>query len=208
MKLQSSFFALFLAVAVFAGNTSSCENSNPEAQRQTTLKQQNTESLMIKQPAPMVGFSMDRYILAQRLVRFNNPNKMSYLYMFFQNGSVLQISIVGKLTSTSKRLTDPQAYVTSKMPNVDTYRSDRIDVADEMGTWGSSEPAKVGLTTMGSLLEFGGFTGYVYSETPLNFKSGEKEVVVVQVEASDAERTQLTERLNDLRAEAAKSGIR
>jgi hypothetical protein len=62
----------------------------------------------------------------------------------------------------------------------------------------------VGLTTLGSLIEAGGFMSYIYSETPLTFKNMNKPMVEMVVEASAQERKLLMEKLDNLKREMSK----
>lgn len=134
-----------------------------------------TVKLIEKQPTRDLNFSMDRFILNQRQQRLNDPNKMTYLYVVLMDGSWLKVTIIGKLASTSKRLSPP------------TEPGYSFPLPDNMGVWGSSDPAHVGMTTLGSLIEVGGFLSYVYSEVPLHFTNLSKPMIEMQVQASPAE---------------------
>jgi hypothetical protein len=141
---------------------------------------------------------MDRYLLTERLTRFNDPNKMCYLYMVFCDGTWLKATIIGKLSSTSKRLTSPQVY--TQVLSGGTY--DNMPAPDEMGTYGSSDPAHVGMTTLGSLIEAGGFMSYIYSETPLSFTNMNKPMAEMVVNVTPAEKQALMLKLEALKREA------
>ena len=172
-------------------------------------KKENINSLMTKQTSPKVEFSMDRYILGERLIRFNDPNKMTYLYLFLPGNMTLKMTIMGKLTSTTKRLTQPEQICVQRDPlyamrtdvthTNDVCEFDKFNgsAPDEMGTYGSSEPAKVGMTTVGSLIETGGFMAYIYSEMPLNFKNLNTPMVEFDVQVTPEEKAQLTQQLKD-----------
>lgn len=160
-------------------------------------KQENVNRLMRKQPGTSVSFSMDRYILDQRNVRFNDPTKMSYLYVCFIDGTWLEMTIIAKAASTSKRLTTPnQEY------RVDhgQYPGTTLGPApDEMGTYGSSMGDKCAMTTIGSLVEWGGFISYIWSETPLYFSNMQTQMVKVEVQATPEEVVKFKANINDLK---------
>jgi len=132
---------------------------------------------------------------SQKKLQLNDPNKMTYLYVILADGNWLKVTIIGKLTSTTKRLTRSEAYQCDG--NVCKF----VPAPDEMGVWGESTPAKVGMTTLGSLLEIGGFLAYVYSETPLTFSSMGQPVKMIEmnVEMSAEERQVFQKRLGDLK---------
>ena len=111
---------------------------------------------------------------------------MSYLYIVMLDGTWLKVTIVGKLTSTTKRLTRKEQLFWFPMYNngAGSGNYELSEAPDEMGVWGQSDPAKVGMTTLGSLVEFGGMVSYVYSETPLNFTGINKPVIEMTIEAT------------------------
>ena len=195
---------LTFACLSFVAVLGACQKPFTASEQQYAAKLENTERLIEKQPAPDINYSMDRFLLAERLVRFNDPTKMTYLYITLMDGTWLKVTIVGKLTSTSKRLnrqeqtfrfTSPDCTSSNKQDCISTMNG---QAQDEMGVYGSSEPAKVGMTTAGSLLEFGGFASYLYSETPLAFSGLDKKMVEVTVEVTDTERKELQKNLDTL----------
>ena len=178
-----------------------CENStidqNSERERQNQKRDINVEGLMKKQASTAIGYSMDRYLLDQRNTRFNDPNKMMYLYVILPDGTWLRVTIIGKMASTSKRLnqTEEVHSLTSGTTGITTYREEK---PDEIGTFGSSAPDKVGLTTLGSLFElFGNFYAGIYSEVPLNFTGLTKPIIDMKVEASKEEQADFVKKLQD-----------
>lgn len=186
--------ALVLVVAIVTLTGASGDGCEPsESQIQTQKKLEDVNVMMTRQPTPTVQFSMDRWLLSERLTRFNDPNKMCYLYICTNDGTWLKVTVVGKVASTSKRLTQPEGY--------DYYNGSyyRTQLPDEMGTWGTSEPAKVGMSTLGSLLEFGGFMTYFLSEVPLTFEGLGKPMVSLRVEVPAEERAAFLARLDTLK---------
>jgi len=183
----------FLLLLPFVIGADGCGDTS-EANRQFNQKIQNTESLLTKQETPQIDFSLDRYLISERLKRFNDPNKMTYLYVILPDGNWLQVTIIGKLSSTTKRLTPKDGY---PMLRYGSYIYG--EAPDEMGVWGSSDPAKIGMTTLGSLLEIGGFLAYLYSETPLVFKNFDKPIIEINVEASQEEKAAFLSQLETLK---------
>lgn len=179
---------LLLVILVSIPLLAAQDGCDTERTKQYEKKLRNVDDLMKNQPGSEVEFSMDRYLLDERNTRFNNPNKMSYLYVVLLDGTWLKVTIVGKLTSTSKRLTAPD-HLDEPQP-------------DEMGVYGQSDPAKVGMTTIGSLLEFGGFVSYVYSEIPLSFVGLDKRVIELVLEVTPEERSLLFQKLEEARRQA------
>ncbi len=183
---------LIVAICLMGTTSGGCEDT--ERSRQMEEKLQDADALMKLQPTPHLKFSMDRHLLKERLIRFNDPNKMCYLYICTIDGTWLKLTIVGKVASTSKRLTNPEGYDY----NGSSYYSTQLP--DEMGTWGASEPAKVGMTTIGSLLEYGGFMTYFLSEVPLTFEGLGKPMVSLKIEMPAEERAQFLQSLETLQS--------
>jgi len=203
MKSVKNIIVVCLVVSFLAVVGCKVDNAPADQQKaQAAKKQKSVQSLMSKQPFNPPEFSMDRYLLDQRLNRFNDPNKMSYLYVFTPSGPIVQFTIMGKVASTSKRLTMPvQKYKLDKGPH---YEQDLGPAPDEMGVYGSSSgSAKVGMTTIGSLVEFGGFGFYIYSEIPLSFQGLEQPVININLDAGD-EKDALMQELKAVQAEASK----
>ncbi|HSI20282.1 MAG TPA: hypothetical protein VLA04_01045 [Verrucomicrobiae bacterium] len=180
---------LLFGIAVLATASTLGGCGQTVADKQNEEKMNRAQVLMENQPPTQIEYSMDRYLLNQRNSRFNDPNKMSYLYVVLMDGTWLKVTIIGKLTSTSKRLTSPEGQNT-----VGSYPA-----PDEMATYGSSDPSRVGMTTMGSLLEFGGYSSFIYSEVPLSFQGLKQPMVEVAVVATPAQRLELLEKLDALK---------
>lgn len=182
-----------LSLPLLLGNTKGDGCSTTEMQKQTQEKLTHVQDMMRVQPATQIGFSMDRWLLNERNVRFNSPNKMNYLYIVLADGTWLKVTIIGKLASTSKRLTPPEGWA------IWNGSWTREQMPDEMGTWGHSEPAKVGMLTLGSLIETGGFMSYIYSEVPLTFTNMNRPMVEIKFEVTDEERRQLQQKLEEVK---------
>ena len=181
-KLTTIVIMLVLAAVLVSG----CEET--EAEKASRQKSKNVEGLVLNQPGNPVRYSMDRFLLNQRNQRLNNPSKMCYLYINFLDGTWIKTTIIGKMASTSKRLSNSKELVMYRRTNdSSTYTLETGPAPDDMGTWGQSDPAHVGMTTLGSLIEVGGFVSYIYSETPLIFTGMEKKMIEIKVEASPEE---------------------
>lgn len=206
--MKKSIITIFIIIFIAAFTLGSSDCSGPSANEETKQFQQKKEtvqSLMAKQPSPQLRWSADRFLLRERLIRFNDTNKMSYLYVFLFNGQVLETTIKSKLASTGKRLTAP---VQQYKIDAGSHRGTTLGPApDEMAVYGhSTGSAKVGMTTIGSLIEMGGgMMFYIYSEAPLQFRGIERKITF-DIEASKEELELYKDRLNRMAGEAAKYG--
>lgn len=198
------FTVLMALLVVMTFTLAGCFEPTPQTveQKQMNQKKKAAAALMEKQGTTTINFSMDRYLHVQKLERFNDPNKMTYCYLFLMNGQVLEMSIVGKMASSSKRLTRTQ----QRLENWDhgTGIGDTwAEAPDEMGMYGpSSGSGKLAMTTFGSLLEIGGFFSYIYSEVPLTFTNLKVPVVKFEIKATAAEKAALLKSLDKVKQEA------
>jgi hypothetical protein len=200
--MKKNLFTLIVLMAIMVGFLSltaeSCSlkpDMGSNRDKETKKSARNTESLLAKQPANTVAYSWDRYLLNERNTRFNDPNKLNNLYVILVDGTWLKVTIISKLASTSKRL-NPTEKV-DFVSNGNGYNPYKTDNSDEMGTWGTSAPDKVGMTTLGTLFEIGGNnTSFIFSEVPLSFTGLNKTIIELKAEASNEEKLQLLEKLN------------
>ena len=204
MKRFTVLLALLVAMVFMAFTLTSCFEPKPQSveQQQMDKKKKAAASLMKKQGTTTISFSMDRYLHIQKLERFNDPNKMTFCYLFLMNGQVLEMSIVGKMASAGKRLTRTH----QRLEDWDygaNYGDQWAEAPDEMGMYGeSSGGGKLAMTTFGSMLEIGGFFSYIYSEVPLTFTNLKVPVVKFEIKATEAEKADLLKRLDKVKQEA------
>lgn len=200
-------FVVVLGLAVvlcLSFTLTGCFEAKPQSveDQQMEKKQKAAAALMNKQGTAAISFSMDRYLHIQKLERFNDPNKMTYCYLFLMNGQVLEMSIVGKMASSGKRLTRTH----QRLEDWDygaNYGDQWAEAPDEMGMYGpSSGSGKLAMTTFGSLLEVGGFFSYIYSEVPLTFTNLKTPIVKFEIKATDAEKAALLKSLDRAKQEA------
>lgn len=200
---QNRFFLALALIVVLAMVIGGCGGGNRTArEKQQTAKLNNVDRLITNQPSTPLDYSMDRYLIDQRNKRFNDPNKINYLYIVMADGTWLKVTIIGKMASTSKRLSSP-VEVNSWSNGYYT-----VPAPDDMGVWGESVGAHLGMTTLGSLLECGGFLSYIYSEVPLMFQDFNKPMVTITASVTPEERAELAKKLDELKANVKQGGAR
>jgi hypothetical protein len=100
-------FITILLVLVFSFAFIGCEEeiqSSLEGQMKTESENigKNQQSLVTAQPAPQLKWSNERDNIIKRVTRFNDPNKLGYIYLFALNGEPIAYSVVnGKVSCTS-----------------------------------------------------------------------------------------------------------
>jgi hypothetical protein len=118
----------------FAGASSSCGVVDEPTLRDTLKESsqkiaQNQQVLDKLQPAPTINYSNERANLIKRATTFNEPNKVSYIYLFTKAGTVAGFyPVKGKVSSISSYLVpdeqivkDPytRALLTVQAPDID-----------------------------------------------------------------------------------------
>lgn len=89
-----------------------CNSSKPSAQKQQQqITEQYAAKLTAAVPYPLAAMndSLERANLRERLLRYNQPSKISYVYVLSYDGKVISYyTIKGKVTSTQSQLTNTQ----------------------------------------------------------------------------------------------------
>lgn len=114
-------------------------------------------------PEAQMQHSLERQNLKDRLLRFNNPNKIGYLYLMSFGKFVGYYSIRGKVTSTQSSMTN----------TVQTFHYDgggmQVPSIGDDGSFGSNEGGDKGVfffTTQKVMVET--TLDWVYSDSPLS----------------------------------------
>lgn len=107
MKKLIPVFAISLVV-IFAGSCSAPQSEFKKEERQITESQQSR--LLAAQPPPILDFSLERQQLKSRLVRFNVPDKISYIYLISFGKVMAFYPIQGKVSSVNSLLTTPDQF--------------------------------------------------------------------------------------------------
>jgi hypothetical protein len=149
------------ALAVVAATVAGCSSSSTPPNNQQT-QQQISENYAQKlggavpYPLAQMNDSLERSNLRERLLRYNQPTKISYVYVLSYDGKVISYyTIKGKVSSTQSQLTNTQ--------NIEACPSGGNGncgvVVDSMGDDGSYGPEEGGqngiffFTTDGVLVE-------------------------------------------------------
>jgi hypothetical protein len=154
-------------IAVLAISLGACNSpkNNSQAQGQK-ITEQYAQRLTSARPYPLskMNDSDERANLAERLLRFNDPNKIGYLYELTQNGQILgYYTVKGKVSSASSQMTPTQS-----IAHCDG-NSASCAVVESMGDDGSFGPNEQGIfffTTSGVMVEWNGL--WQYSDAPLH----------------------------------------
>lgn len=130
--------------------------------------QENQNRLATAVPLPQLDNSLERLNISKRLSMFDDPNKVSYIYLINYGKVMAFYTIKGKVTSGGKRLTSNQ----QPYDWVDKWgktRSALKDAPELDGTYGSSAPYIFFWTTDDVYVQWSG--DYMEVDQPLQLST-------------------------------------
>lgn len=157
---------LVLVVTITLAGCEMPQPSQSEQEAQQVEAQQveaNQKKLADAVKIPDLSDSLERKNIAKRLEAFNEPNKLTYIYLI-NFGKVMSFyTVKGKITSGQKRLTANQQIISR---DEGQYGQAVVQDAPELdGTYGSSAPYIYFWTTEGAYVQWSG--DYMLSDQPL-----------------------------------------
>jgi hypothetical protein len=160
---------IFIGIgSAISGFNTPAGTSRDEA-RQT---EDNQKRLIQKIPAPQLQDSIERRNLVERLQRNNKGDKIGYVYVLSDTGSVIgNYTIRGKVSSLNSLLTTPQQLVDGKQDQCYNYSNPcySLDSPDFDGSYGKNPDGIFFFTTDGNMIEWSG--KYFYSEQLMTLSS-------------------------------------
>ncbi len=105
MKGFVVFIMLCVSISLFAGCGRAIETGDT-TMAEMELTEKNQERLIEARPAPELDDSLERQNLIKYLEYWNNPDRMSYIYLMSRSGTVIgHYTIKGKITFCCSKLT-------------------------------------------------------------------------------------------------------
>jgi len=158
--------ALVVTLGLAACSSPAEETSQGESQKTTEAY---TESATKAVPYPLdkmnEGGWLERQNLRERLVRYSDPNKLSYIYLFSAQGQLMSnYTVKGKVSNASSQMTTSQ--VVNDYCGSGCQEWVATDAPMDDGTWGPSEDAIFFFTPEGVMIQWNG--PYVLSDSPLD----------------------------------------
>ena len=127
------------------------ENSYGREQSITEVSQSNFNK---NQPPKLLEWSLERDNLNKRNARWNNPNKVSYIYILSDTGIIISyFTIKGKVSSVNSKLTTNQQVVRRYY---NSATSGVVESPSMDGSYGSNGDAVFFFLTDGTYMEWAG----------------------------------------------------
>ena len=164
--LSNQIKNFLIPMEVEAGN-----NNQPNTQRQEAkLTEENQKRLVETTPPPVLQDSVERRNLVERLNRNNKAEKIGYVFLLSDNGSVItSYTIKGKVSSLNSLLTTPQQIINPASRDCSSFTCYVVDSPDFDGSYGANPDGVFFFTTDGNMVEWSG--KYLYSEQPMTLSS-------------------------------------
>ena len=150
---------IIIGMLIFSG----CQTQRYEGQGETQkieakFSEDQQQRLIKAHPQPRLDYSLERVNLIERLERFNDPNKISYIYLLSDMGQIYGFfPIKGKVSSVNSALSigeqvidDPFGY------RANGAQGQVVESPQEDGSYGTNGDAVFFFTTENVYVEWNG----------------------------------------------------
>lgn len=154
-----------LAALIFLGN--GCEEpgtTGSAAKTEQALTEENQTRLLEAQPPTTLSWSLERENINKRTNLWNNPNKVSYIYLVNYGKVMAFYTIKGKVSSVNSQITNPEQAVYRSHGTAGTTAVTLPSPAED-GSYGTNGNAIYFFTTEGAYVEWAG--DYMLADQPL-----------------------------------------
>lgn len=159
-----------LAVLILAGAGCEVSQTQNTAVQEQALTESNQARLLESQPPPKLDWSLERENIMKRTTLWNNPNKVSYIYLVNYGKVMAFYTIKGKVSSVNSQITNPEQVIDSNSA-YRIYNGNAITVPSpsEDGSYGTNGDAIFFFTTDGAYVEWAG--DYMLADQPLKLST-------------------------------------
>lgn len=167
----TAIFATVAVAAILAGCTTGSKPKQDSAQitgqnqTEQAFKQQQTA---VPYPVAQLKDSLERRNVRERLLRYNNPNKISYIYLLSNTGAVItSYTIKGKVSSSNSQLTTD--VIVQDCSGYQTPCRNNVTAPGDDGTYGPNEDGIFFFTTEDVMVTWNG--PFLMSDAPQDVKT-------------------------------------
>lgn len=163
MKKVILFVLISILGLMFLTSCKTEDNLSDTLAKSSVQMAQNQQHLEIGQPAPIIDYSLERQNIITRTERFNDQNKVSYIYLLSDYGTVISFFVIkGKVSNLSSYLVPDDTVVSNNLHDwAVTVQAPDID-----GTYGTNGEGIYFFTTDGTYVEWNG--KYILLDKPLS----------------------------------------
>lgn len=161
---------LLIAVFLLSIVLTACESSKYEGQGETQkaeakFSERQQGRLLKAHPQPILNYSLERVNLIERLDRFNDPNKVSYIYLLSDTGQIYTfLPIKGKVSSVNSKLSTGEQIVDDPFWWSTDGGGQVVESPQEDGSYGTNGDAIFFFSGDGTYFEWNG--KYLLADRP------------------------------------------
>jgi hypothetical protein len=166
-KLMMVAMLVLVATIGLAACSSPAEETSQGESQKTTEAYSESATKAVPYPLEEMkeGGWLERQNLKERLIRYSDPAKLSYIYLFSGQGQLMaSYPVKGKVSNASSQMTTSQ--VVNDYCNSACDEWVATDAPMDDGTWGPSEDAIFFFTPEGVMVQWNSL--YVLSDSPLD----------------------------------------
>lgn len=159
------FIPLIGVVLFLTGCSDNVMNST--VQQEQTLTEENQKGLLEKQAPPKIEWSLERENLIKRTNLWNDPNKISYIYLVNYGKVMAFYTVKGKVSSVNSQLTNTEQLSSRRIEHSGSYNyiNGVLPSPSEDGSYGTNGDAIFFFTTENAYVEWKG--DFMMSDQPL-----------------------------------------
>jgi hypothetical protein len=180
-RLAAVGVVLIIVVGLALGCSATSPQTNSQAVGQTIVEQyQRKFNAKVPYPLELMNDSIELRNLREKLLRFNKPDKIGYVYIMSDTGEVTNYyTIKGKVSSTASQMTPTEQtqYICVPKPFLAPDKDPKRDENQictwsttpspgDDGSYGDNEPGIFFLTTEDVYESFAAGTKWHYSDAP------------------------------------------
>jgi len=128
------------------------------ASKEQEMTEQNQEALLSVQPPVRLEWSLERENINKRTTLWNDPNKVSYIYLVSYGKVMAFYTIKGKVSSVNSQITNPEQKINGTHGNI------ALPSPAEDGSYGENGDGIFFFTTDGAYVEWAG--SYMLADKP------------------------------------------
>lgn len=160
-----------------------CREEPSTASLEQDRTEKNQRTLLENQPPVSLDFSLERENINKRTKLWNDPNKVSYIYLINYGKIMAFHTLKGKVSSVNSQVTNPQQLTGRYIERAggDSYVTGNLPSPSEDGSYGTNGDAIFFFTTNNDYIEWKG--DYMLASSPLKLST--PPVVTIVENAND-----------------------
>ena len=166
---RNGLIVLFMCLVVIGTGMAGCggEQTGKSTRAEMELTESNHQRLTKAVPPPQLSTSAERINLKRRLERWNDENKLSYIYLIDRGIIVANFVVKGKVSSVNSKLTTQQQIVEITETNI-TNHTQVVESPALDGSYGTNGDAIFFFIANGAYVEWSGT--YLLFDKPMTLR--------------------------------------